>query len=116
MVFVDDILIYSRFEREHVTHLRIALQLLHEHQLYAKFSKCDFWQQEVKFMGHIVNRFGVSVDLAKVEAVSSWKRPTSVTEIRSFIGLAGYYRRFIQDFSKIASSLTHLTQKGVPFI
>ena len=89
MVYVDDILIYSQSEREHEDHLRIVLQLLREHQLYGKFSKCEFYLTEVRFLGHIVSTSGVSVDLEKVEAVMSWERPKSVFEIRSFLGLAG---------------------------
>ena len=99
VVFVDDILIYSKFEEEHEDHLRIVLQTLKDHQLYAKFSKCEFWLTKVRFLGHVVLVSGVSVDLEKVEAVMSWERPKSVFKIRSFLGLAGYYRRFIRDFS-----------------
>ena len=99
MVFVDDILIYSQFEEEHGDHLRIVLPALKDHQLYAKFSKCGFWLTKVKFLGHVVLDSGVSADPDKVEAVMSWERPKSVFDIRSFLGLAGYYRRFIEDFS-----------------
>ena len=88
VVFVDDILIYSQSEWEHEYHLRIVLQLLRDHQLYAKFSKCEFWLTEVRFLGHVVSPLGVSVDPEKVEAVMSWERPKSVFEIRSFLGLA----------------------------
>ena len=95
VVFVDDILIYSQSEWEHEYHLRIVLQLLRDHQMYAKFSKCEFWLIEVRFLGHVVSASGVSVDPEKVEAVMSWERPESVFKIRSFSGLAGYYRRFI---------------------
>ena len=94
IIFVDDILMYSQSEWEHEYHLRIVLQLLRDHQLYTKFSKCEFWLTEVRFLGHVVLASGVSVDLEKVEAVMSWERPKSVFEIRSFFGLAGYYRRF----------------------
>ena len=97
MVFVDDILIYSKYEEGHEGHLRIVLQTLREHQLYAKFSKCEFWLTKVRFLG--VSALGVSVDQEKVEAVMSWERPKSVFEIRSFLGLAGYHMRFIEDFS-----------------
>ena len=115
VVFVDDILIYSQSEWEHEYHLRIVLQLLRDHQLYAKFSKCKFWLTEVRFLGHVVSALGVSVNPEKVEAVMSWERPKSVFEIRSFLGLAGYYRRFIEDFSRIATPMTRLTRKEVKF-
>ena len=116
VVFVDDILIYSQSEVEHEDHLRIVLQLLRDHQLYAKFSKCEFWLTEVGFLGHVVLASGVSVDLGKVEDVMSWERPKSVFEIRSFLGLATYYRRFIQDFSWLAAPMTRLTRKEVKFV
>ena len=115
VVFVDDILIYSQSKREHEDHLRIVLQLLRDHQLYAKFSKCEFWFIEVRFFGHVVSASGVSVDPKKVEAVMSWERPKSVFEIHSFLGLVGYYRRFIEDFSRLATPMTRLTRKEVKF-
>ena len=115
IVFIDDILVYSRSEEEHVEHLRIVLQTLREHKLYAKFSKCEFWLDSVAFLGHVVSREGIQVDPKKIEAVMDWRRPTTVTEVRSFLGLAGYYRRFMQDFSRIAAPLTRLTQKNVRF-
>ncbi|KAJ9562067.1 hypothetical protein OSB04_007227 [Centaurea solstitialis] len=103
IVFIDDILIYSKWSREeHAVHLREVLEVLRRERLYAKFSKCAFWLQEVQFLGHIVNREGIKVGPAKIEAVMEWEIPTTPTEIRSFLGLAGYYRRFIKDFSKIA--------------
>ena len=97
VVFVDDILIYSKSEEEHEGHLRIVLQVLRDHQLYATFGKCEFWLTKVKFLGHVVSDLGVCVDSKKVEAVMSWERPKSVFEIRSFLGLVGYYRMFIED-------------------
>ena len=115
VVFVDDILIYSQSEEEHEDHWRIVLQALKDHQLYAKFSKWEFLLIEVRFLGHVVSASGVSVDLEKVEVVMSWERPKSVFEIRSFLGLAGYYRRFIEDFSCLATPMTRLTRKGVKF-
>ena len=115
MVFVDDILIYSRSKREHEGHLRIVLQLLRDHQQYAKFTKCEFWLTELRFLRHVVSASGVSVDPEKVEAVMSWERPKSVFEIRSFLGLDGYYRRFIEDFSQLATSMTRWTWKEVKF-
>ena len=115
VVFVDEILIYSQSEREHEDHLRIVLQLLRDHQLYAKFSKCEFWLTEVRFLRHVVLDSGVSVDPEKVKTVMSWERPKSVFEIRSFLGLAGYYRRFIKNISRFEASLTRLTVKEVKF-
>ncbi|XP_024196270.2 uncharacterized protein LOC112199487 [Rosa chinensis] len=115
IVFIDDILIYSKTQEEHVIHLRIVLQTLLDHQLYAKESKCDFWLTKVKFLGHVISAAGLSVDPSKVEAVLNWEQPQNVTEIRSFLGLAGYYRRFSQDFSKIALPLTKLTRNGTMF-
>ena len=100
---------------EHEYHLRIVLQLLRDHQLYAKFSKCEFWLTEVRFLGPVVSASGVSVDPEKVEVVMSWERPKSVFEIRSFLGLARYFRKFIEDFSRLAAPMTRLTQKEVKF-
>ncbi|XP_016205988.1 uncharacterized protein LOC107646310 [Arachis ipaensis] len=116
VVFIDDILIYSKNEDEHAEHLRTILQILKDMKLYAKFSKCEFWKSEVKFLGHVVSKQGIAVDPAKVEAVMNWERPTSVTKIRSFLGLVGYYRRFIKGFSQLALPLTKLTRKDVSFV
>src|SRR5512142_488739 len=115
VVFIDDILIYSRTKEEHEEHLRLALEKLREHQLYAKFSKCEFWLSEVKFHGHVISARGVAVDPSNVESVTNWKQPKTVSEIRSFLGLAGYYRRFIENFSKIAKPMTRLLQKDVKY-
>ncbi|GJX32064.1 putative reverse transcriptase domain-containing protein [Tanacetum coccineum] len=112
IVFIDDILIYSCNKEEHANHLRIILELLKKEKLYAKFSKCDFWIRIVQFLGHLIDSQGLHVDHAKIEAVKNWASPITPTEIRQFLGLAGYYRRFIKDFSKIAKSLTELTQKN----
>src|SRR6185436_11644798 len=108
VVFIDDILIYSKNEEEHAKHLHIVLQRLREHKLYAKFSNCEFWLKEVPFLGHVISAEGISVDPGKVQDVLDWEAPTSVPEIRSFLGLAGYYRRFIPEFSKIAKPMTEL--------
>ncbi|KAL0551526.1 hypothetical protein IC582_010615 [Cucumis melo] len=104
-----------RTRESHEEHLRIVLQTLREKQLYAKFSKCEFWLEQVVFLGHVVSAKGVSVDPQKVEAIVNWERPISATEVRSFLGLAGYYRRFIEDFSRLALPLTALTRKNVKF-
>ena len=100
---------------EHERHLGLVLQNLRQHQLYAKFSKCEFWLSRVGFLGHVVSVDGNYVDPQKVEAVANWEQPTTVTEVRSFLGLAGYYRRFIERFSKITGPLHCLTRKGVKF-
>ncbi|WVZ97679.1 hypothetical protein U9M48_043193 [Paspalum notatum var. saurae] len=115
VVFIDDILVYSKNEKEHEEHLRVVLSRLREHKLYAKFSKCAFWLKEVAFLDHIFSAKGVAVDPSKVKDVLNWKQPQTVTEIRSFLGLAGYYRRFIKDFSKISKPMTALTQKNAKF-
>jgi len=116
VVFIDDIVIYSKNEEEHAEHLNIELQMLKEKKLYVKLSKCEFWLSEVSFLGHIISGDGIVVDPSKVDAVSQWETPKSVTEIRSFLDLAGYYRRFIEGFSKLALPLTQLTCKGKPFV
>nr|KYP56224.1 Transposon Ty3-I Gag-Pol polyprotein [Cajanus cajan] len=116
VVFIDDILIYSRTRGEHEEHLRTELEILKAKQLYAKLSKCESWLDEVKFLGDVIAAEGIAVDPAKVESVLQWERPRSVTDIRVFVGLAGYYRRFIEGFSKIVAPLTQLTRKEQPFI
>jgi hypothetical protein len=116
VVFIDDVLVYSKSREDHEEHLRTSLQLLRDNQLYAKLSKCEFWLEQVAFLGHIISKEGLAVNPAKIEAVVDWKRPSSVTEIRSFLVLAGYYRRFVQGFSSIAAPLTTLTRKNVPFV
>ncbi|KAM0053816.1 putative nucleotidyltransferase, Ribonuclease H [Helianthus debilis subsp. tardiflorus] len=115
IVFIDDILIYSKSQEEHERHLRLILELLCNEQLYAKFSKCDFWLREVHFLGHVVNKDGIHVDPAKIDSIKNWPTPKTPTEVRQFLGLAGYYRRFIKGFSKIAQPLTTLTQKGIVY-
>ncbi|GJR12913.1 putative reverse transcriptase domain-containing protein [Tanacetum coccineum] len=114
IVFIDDILIYSKTQEAYVEHLRLVLGLLKKEKLYAKFSKCEFWLREVQFLRHVITGNGFHVDPSKIEAVKNWKAPRTLTEVRSFLGLAGYYRRFINNFSKIAKSLTILTQKSLP--
>jgi hypothetical protein len=115
VVFIDDILVYSKSEEEHEEHLRLALQKLREHRLYAKLSKCEFWMNQVAFLGHVISKGGIFVDPSKVKDVLSWNAPTSVGDIRSFLGLAGYYRRFIEGFSKISMLMTELLEKEKKF-
>jgi hypothetical protein len=115
VVFIDDILIYSKSDSDHEEHLRMVLQKLRDNQLYAKFSKCEFWICEVPFLGHIISNGEISVDPAKVKEIMEWSVPTTVMEIQSFLGLAGYYQRFIEGFSKIAKPMTSLLEKGREF-
>ncbi|GJS60323.1 putative reverse transcriptase domain-containing protein [Tanacetum coccineum] len=114
IVLIDDILIYFKTREEHEMHLGLVLELLKKEKLYAKFSKCEFWLQEVQFLMHMINGDGIHVDPSKIEAVKNWKAPRTLSEVRSFLRLAGYYHRFIEDFSKIAKPLTVLTQKTLP--
>ncbi|KAG8503261.1 hypothetical protein CXB51_001217 [Gossypium anomalum] len=115
VVFIDDILIYSRDESEHAEHLRTILQILREKKLFAKFSKSEFWLREVRLLGHIVSGDGIRVDPSKISAIVDWRPPKNVSKVRSFLGLAGYYRRFVEGFSMIASPMTKLLQKNVKF-
>ncbi|GJU73881.1 putative reverse transcriptase domain-containing protein [Tanacetum coccineum] len=115
IVFIDDILIYSKDEKEYEEHLKAILGLLKEEKLYAKFSKCEFWISKLQFLNHVIDSRGIHVDPAKIESIKDWASPKTPTEIRQFLGLAGYYRRFIEGFSKIAKSMTKLTQKGIKF-
>jgi hypothetical protein len=112
VVFIDDILVYSKNEEEHAGHLHVVLQRLREHRLYAKLSKCEFWLKEIKFSSHTISWAGIAVDPDKVQEVMNWKPPMTVHQIRSFLGLAGYCRRFILDFSRIAMPMTELLKKG----
>ncbi|GKB01540.1 putative reverse transcriptase domain-containing protein [Tanacetum coccineum] len=112
IVFIDDIIIYSKSKEEHEEHLKIILGLLKKEQLYAKFSKCDFWLDSVKFLGHVMDSNKVHVDPSKIKAIKNWAAPSTPTEVRQFLGLAGYYRSFIEGFSLISKPLTKLTQKN----
>nr|GEU63797.1 putative reverse transcriptase domain-containing protein [Tanacetum cinerariifolium] len=115
IVFIDDILIYSKSKQEHEEHLKLILELLKKEQLFAKFSKCEFWIPKVQFLGHVIDNQGIHVDPAKIVSIKDWASPKIAMEIRQFLGLAGYYHRFIEGFLKIAKSMTKLTQKKVKF-
>ncbi|GJU79398.1 putative reverse transcriptase domain-containing protein, partial [Tanacetum coccineum] len=115
IVFIDDILIYFKTQKEHVEHLRLVLELLKKEKLYANFSKCEFWLREVQFLGQVINGNGIHVYPSKIEVVKNWKAPKTPTKVRSFLGLIGYYRRFIENFFKIAKYLIILTQKSKTF-
>ena len=115
IIFLDDILIYSQNLDDHLTHVKMALQILSKHQLYAKTSKCSFFQHSLEYLGHIVSSSGMEPDPVKIKAIEEWNIPTNVKKIRSFLGFAGYYRRFIKDVAKFAAPLTNLTRKNVPY-
>jgi hypothetical protein len=115
VVFIDDSLVYSRNEEEHVGHFHVVPKRLREHRLYTNLSKCDFWLKEIKFLGHTISQKGIAVDPDKVPEVMNWKPPTTVRQIQSFLRLAGYYRRFIPNFSQIAKPMTELLKKGAKF-
>jgi hypothetical protein len=110
VVFIDDILFYSRSEEAHEGHLRLILQKLRDHKLYAKLSKCEFWLKRVAFLGHVISKEGISMDPSKVQDVLSWKAPTSVSNIWRFLRLAGYYQRFIEEFLKIGKPMIELLE------
>ncbi|XP_052482975.1 uncharacterized mitochondrial protein AtMg00860-like [Gossypium raimondii] len=115
VVFIDNILIYSKFEIEHDEHLRVVLRILHEKKLYAKLSKCEFWLYEVMFLGHVVSSEGIRVDPKKIEAILHWKQLKNVNLIRSFLGLAEYYKRFLEGLSFIVAPMTKLLRKSEHF-
>jgi hypothetical protein len=115
VVFINDILIYSKNEEEHAKHLRIVLTRLREHQLHAKFNKCAFWLEEIQFLGHVLSAKGIAVDPSKVKDILEWKSPTTVHQVWSFLGLARYYHRFILDFSKIVKPITGLLKNDTKF-
>jgi hypothetical protein len=112
---LDDILVYSKSEEEQENNLRMVFQVLREHQLYAKLSKCSFYQKQIHYLGHIISEDGIAVDPEKIEDIREWSVPKNVTEVGSFMGLVGYYKRFIEGFSKIAHRITSFQKKGVKF-
>ena len=115
MVFIDDILVYSKDRENHDTHLWVVLETLRKERLYAKLSKCEFWLREVSLLRHIVSEKGIQLDPKKVEVIIEWKPPRNVIEVRSFLGLAGYYRRFVKGFSMTAALVARLLPKNVKF-
>ena len=115
VVFIDEILIYSKSKEEHEEHLKIVLQELQKPHLYAKFSKCDFFKDKIQYLGHVVTKEGISVDPEKIKSIEEWPVPKDVTDVRSFIGITGYYRRIIEGFSRIANPITSLQKKGKKF-
>ena len=115
VVFIDDILVYSNDWKDHDTHLRVVLETLKKKQLYEKLSKCEFWLREVSFLGHIISEEGIRVDPKKIEVIIEWKPLRNVTEVRSFLGLAGYYRRFVKGFSMTVAPMIRLLQKNTRF-
>jgi hypothetical protein len=116
LVFIDNILIYLKNRKEHEEHLRLVMQVLREHHLYAKFIKCEFFQKQIHYLGHVLSEEGVAVDLDKIRSIMEWPTPKDVSDIRSFMGLEGYYRIFIKGFSKIGCPITALQKKGTKFL
>jgi hypothetical protein len=110
LVFIDDILVYSKTKEEHEEHLRIVLQTLRKQKLYAKFDKCDFYQKKMQYLGHVISIEGIGVNPEKIRAIMEWLIPKDVVNIRSFMGITGYYYKFIEVFSKIAYPIT--TKEG----
>ena len=115
VIFIEDILIYSKSKEEHKEHLKMVLQELREHQIFAKFSKCDFFKDKIQYLGHVVTKEGISVDPENIKAIEDWPVPKDVTDVRSFMGITGYYRRFIEGFSRISNPITSLQKKGKKF-
>jgi hypothetical protein len=115
LAFIDDILIYSKNREEHEEHLRLVLQVLREHRLYAKLNKCDFFQKQIHYLGHVLSKEGVAVDPNKIRSIMEWSTLKDVSDIRTFMGLTRYYRRFIKGFFKIGCPITALQKKGTKF-
>src|SRR4051812_6067617 len=111
-VYLDDILIYSQNEKEHLEHIEAVLKVLRDNQLYAKVSKCEFFKTEINYLGHVIKQGGIHVDPKKIQDIQEWPRPTSLTTLQSLLGLTGYYRKFIKNYAEIAAPLTNLTKKG----
>ena len=115
LVFINDILTYSKSEAEHKEHLRIMLQTLKENQLYAKFSKCEFYKDKIQYLGHIISKQGLVVDPEKIKSIREWHVPVDVSSVRAFMGIVGYYRRFVERFSALAYPITSLQRNGTKF-
>jgi len=113
VVFIDDILVYSKSKKDHAEHLRILLNTLADHKLNAKLKKCDFWMEKVHFLGHLISAEGILVDPAKVAIVVDWPRPTNITKVRSFLGMAGYHRRFVKGLFKDCLTINSTVAKGL---
>jgi hypothetical protein len=116
LVFFDDILIYSEDFEQHLNHVRLVLELLLKDSWQIKLSKCSFAQNQLTYLGHVISASGVATDPAKIQAVANWSSPTSIKDLRSFLGLAGYYRRFVRNFGLLAKPLTSLLKKGIVFV
>ena len=116
VIYLDDILVYSHTKEKHLDHLRVVLQTLRQHKLFGKISKCEFMKRRVEYLGHVISEKGVSVDQHKVEAIRNWIPPKTVAELRSFLGLASYYQKFVEGFSTVATSLTQLLYKNTPYV
>jgi hypothetical protein len=115
LVFIHDILVYSKTEEEHEEHLRIVLQTLRKHKMYTKFDKCDFYQKEIQYLGHVILAEGIVIDLEMKKAIMEWPIPKDVADIWLFMGIIRYYCRFIEGFSKISYPITSLQKKGIRF-
>ena len=116
LVFIEDIMVYSNNKQEHKEHLHVVQQVLREHQLYAKFSKCNFYKPQIQYLGHIISKRGIAVDPKNIKSIKDWSTPTSVTYIKYFLGLVGYYRNFIENFSRINFLITALQKKSSKFL
>src|SRR4051812_19078036 len=116
IVYIDDILIYSRNETDHIQHVKQVFEILRQHKLYGNMEKCEFFKESVEYLGHIISSHGIATDPKKVETIRVWPQPKNIKEVQSFLGLCNYYRRFIGDYSKIATPLTDLTHKDVSFV
>ena len=116
LVFIDDILVHSKIKEEHEEHLRIVLRLLWEHHIYAKFSKCDFYKPHIQYLGHIISEKGIAIDLKNIKSIDNWPTPTNATEIRSFLGLAGYYQKSIGNLLRICCPMIIIQKKENKFL